>query len=167
MAVRVPPAMSSGLSASMAEVTAMSESAFRKRFWSSYESSPSVSPIDLPSRKRYRGTSELLEDNEEDDNEENEEIEESMDTDSVSEDSCYEGRGSRAPSDGLGLEEEEEQVVPRVQQQAAPVVGTVVSTPLGLGYGALRPQELTLEEDDVYSTFEVRQCSGSAPESKR
>ncbi|GJZ88522.1 hypothetical protein Tco_0660304, partial [Tanacetum coccineum] len=38
MAVRVPPAMSSGLSASMAEVAAMSESAFRKRFRSSYES---------------------------------------------------------------------------------------------------------------------------------
>ncbi|GJU32373.1 hypothetical protein Tco_1175962 [Tanacetum coccineum] len=42
MAVRVPPAMSSGLSASIAEVAAMSESAFRKRFSSSYESSPFV-----------------------------------------------------------------------------------------------------------------------------
>ncbi|GKC74746.1 hypothetical protein Tco_1120629 [Tanacetum coccineum] len=51
MAVRVPLAMSSGLSASMAEVTAMSDSVFRKRFRSSYESSPSSSPLDLPSWK--------------------------------------------------------------------------------------------------------------------
>ncbi|GJX37994.1 hypothetical protein Tco_0251297 [Tanacetum coccineum] len=56
MVVRVPHAMSSGLSASMAEVAAMSESALRKRFRSSCESSPSVSPPDLPLRKRYRGT---------------------------------------------------------------------------------------------------------------
>ncbi|GKD50756.1 hypothetical protein Tco_1279732 [Tanacetum coccineum] len=54
MAVRVSPAKSSGLSASMAEVAAISESAFRKRFRSSYESSPSLSSPDLPSRKRYR-----------------------------------------------------------------------------------------------------------------
>ncbi|GKG06651.1 hypothetical protein Tco_0329620, partial [Tanacetum coccineum] len=43
------------------KVAAMSESMFRKRFWSSYESSPSVSTPDLPSRKRYRDTSELVE----------------------------------------------------------------------------------------------------------
>ncbi|GJW17089.1 hypothetical protein Tco_0024525, partial [Tanacetum coccineum] len=179
MAVRVPHAMSSGLSAGMAEVAAMSESAFRKRFRSSYESSPSVSPPDLPSRKRYRGTSELVEDNEED-----EEIEESMDSNSVSEDADDEGptaededpaaedeglttgvegpgidddgyglddegrgidnEGHSVESDGLGLEQEEE---------VAP--------------GALRHRELALEEGDVYSTFEVVQGSGSAPESER
>ncbi|GJZ99208.1 hypothetical protein Tco_0671759 [Tanacetum coccineum] len=60
MAVRIPPTMSSGLSASMAEVADMSESAFRKRFRSSYESSPSLSPPDLPLRKRYRGMRVLL-----------------------------------------------------------------------------------------------------------
>ncbi|GKF34725.1 hypothetical protein Tco_0107925 [Tanacetum coccineum] len=70
MDVHIPHAMSSGLSAGMAEVAAMSESAFRKRFWSSYESSPSVSQPDLPSRKRYRGTFELVEDSEEDYDEE-------------------------------------------------------------------------------------------------
>ncbi|GKE25308.1 hypothetical protein Tco_1436820 [Tanacetum coccineum] len=88
MAVRVLHAMSSGLSAGIAEVAAMSESAFRKRFWSSYKSSPSMSPPDLPSRKRYRGTSELVEDS---DDEEDEEIEESMDSDSMSEDTEDEG----------------------------------------------------------------------------
>ncbi|GJU06460.1 RNA-directed DNA polymerase, eukaryota, reverse transcriptase zinc-binding domain protein [Tanacetum coccineum] len=91
MVVRVPPAKSSGLSASMTEVAAMSESAFRKRFKSSYESSPSLSPPDLPSRKRYRGTSELVEDSDEDDDDEDEEIEDSIDSDSVSEGAEEEG----------------------------------------------------------------------------
>ncbi|GJX58382.1 hypothetical protein Tco_0289772 [Tanacetum coccineum] len=159
MAVRAPPTMSSGLSASIAKVAAMFESAFRKRFRSSYESSPYVSPPDLPLRKRYRGTSELVEDSEED---EDEELEEIMDSDSVSEDAEDDGptteeedpatrdeglaAGSRAcvESDGLGLEKEEEAVP-----------------------GALRRRELALEEDYVYSTFEVGQGSGSAPESER
>ncbi|GJV73366.1 hypothetical protein Tco_1493361 [Tanacetum coccineum] len=180
MDVRVPPAMSSGLSASMAEVAAMSESAFCKRFRSFYDSSPSSSPPDLPLRKHYRGTSELVEDSEEDDDEEDEEIEESLDSDSVSEDAEDEGPTAEdedpvagdegltasVKSDGFGLEEEEE-AVPRGQQQAAPVVGTTVSAPLRLGYGALRHRELALEEDHVYTTFEVRQGSGSALESER
>ncbi|GJZ83201.1 hypothetical protein Tco_0648374, partial [Tanacetum coccineum] len=196
MAVRVPPMMSSGLSASMAEVAAISEFAFRKRFRSSYESSPSLSPPYLPLRKRYRGTSELVEESEEDDDKE---IEESMDSDSVSEDIedgglttededpaagdegltagvevpgvddksySLDDEGHGVESDGLSLEEEEE-AVPGGQQQAAPIVGTAMSAPLGLGYGALRHRELTLEEDHVYSTFEVGQGSGSAPESER
>ncbi|GKE96897.1 hypothetical protein Tco_1581752, partial [Tanacetum coccineum] len=200
MAVRVPLVMSSGLSASMAEAAAMLESAFHKRFRSSYESSPSLSPPDLPSRKRYRGTSELVVDSEEDDDEEDEETEESMDSDSVSKDAEDEGptaededpaagdegltagveslgmddesyslddNGHGIESDGLGLEEEEEEAIPKGQQQAAPVVGTAVSAPLGLGYRALRRQELALEEDHVYSTFEVGQGSGSAPEFER
>ncbi|GKG09888.1 hypothetical protein Tco_0338634, partial [Tanacetum coccineum] len=66
MAMRVPPAMSPSLSASIAEVVAMSDSTIRKRFRSSYESSPP----DLPLRKRYRGMSELVEDEEEEDDEE-------------------------------------------------------------------------------------------------
>ncbi|GKG57758.1 hypothetical protein Tco_0587356, partial [Tanacetum coccineum] len=75
----------------MEEVAAMSESMLRKRFQSSYESSPYVLPPDLPSRKRYRGTSELVEDSEEDDDKEDEELEESIDSDSVSEDAEDEG----------------------------------------------------------------------------
>ncbi|GJY06758.1 hypothetical protein Tco_0373812, partial [Tanacetum coccineum] len=145
IAVRVPHAMSLGLSA--------------------------VSPPDLPSRKRYRGTSELVEDSDDDDDEE---IEESMDSDSVTEDAEDEGptaedndlaaedegltTGVEGPdmddegygldnesrgideddhsveSDGLGLEEEEEAVP-----------------------GAL-------EDGDVYNTFEVGQGSGPALE---
>ncbi|GKA80759.1 hypothetical protein Tco_0787451 [Tanacetum coccineum] len=129
--------MSSGLSASMAEVEAMSESAFRKKFRSSYESLPSVSPPDLPSRKHYRGTSELVEDSEEDDDEEDEEIEESMDYDN--------GRGPRRGGGGCTWG----------QQQAALVVRTAVSAPLGLGYGALRRRELALEEDQLHRVTTV------------
>ncbi|GJX01115.1 hypothetical protein Tco_0185028 [Tanacetum coccineum] len=151
------------------------------------------SPPNLPSRKRYRGTSELVEDSGED-----EEIEESLDSDSVGKDAEDEGstaededpavgdeglaaevegpgtddeshglddesrglgdEGHCVESDGLGLEEEEE-AVPRGQQQAAPVMGTTMSAPLGLGYGALRRRELALEENYVYSMFEVGQGS--------
>ncbi|GKE69091.1 hypothetical protein Tco_1527163 [Tanacetum coccineum] len=163
MAVRVPPAMSSGLSASLAEVAAMSESVFRKRFRSFCESSPFVSPPDLPSRKRYRGTSELVEDSEED-----EEIEESLDSDSGLT-AGVEGPGMDDESYDLDDESHEEEVeaVPRAQQQAALVVETAVSAPLGLRYGALRRLKLALEEDNVYSAFEVGQGSGSTLESER
>ncbi|GKA00751.1 hypothetical protein Tco_0673416 [Tanacetum coccineum] len=187
MAVRVPPTMSSGLSASMAEVAAMSESAFCKRFRSSYESSLSSSPSNLPLRKRYRGTSELVEDSEEDDDEEDEEIEESLDSNSVSEDVEDEGpttkdedpvigdeslaAGDEGPdmddeSHGIndeshGLDDESRGLDDEGHSAESDGFG------LELGYGALRRRELALEEDHVYSTFEVGQGSGSAPESER
>ncbi|GKA49317.1 hypothetical protein Tco_0742390 [Tanacetum coccineum] len=82
----------------------MSESTFRKRFRSSYNSSPSSSPPDFPSRKRYRGTSELVED----DDEEDEEIKEILDFDSVSEDAKDEDpaagdEGLTAGDEGPGM----------------------------------------------------------------
>ncbi|GJV69833.1 hypothetical protein Tco_1485342 [Tanacetum coccineum] len=145
MAVRVSHAMSSGLSAGMAEVAAMSESTISVR----------------------------VEDSEEDDDEEDKEIEESMDSDSVSDDA--EDEGPTAEDENPAAEDESDGLVikrggvavPRVQQQAAPVVGMTMSAPLGLGYRALRRHELTLEEGDIYSTFEVGQGSRSAPESER
>ncbi|GKC18961.1 hypothetical protein Tco_1021111, partial [Tanacetum coccineum] len=107
MVVHIPHAMSLGVSASMAEVAAMSESALCKRFRSSYESLPSMSPPDLPLRKHYRGTSELVEDSKEDDDEEDEEIEE-KDEDPVAEDegltSGVEGPGMH--DEGYGLDDE-------------------------------------------------------------
>nr|GFA69440.1 hypothetical protein [Tanacetum cinerariifolium] len=69
--VPFPPTMAPGLSASIADMAAMCDSAFRKRFRSFYEISPSSSPPYLPSKKRYRSTSELVEDEEEE--EENDE----------------------------------------------------------------------------------------------
>ncbi|GKD31385.1 hypothetical protein Tco_1242163 [Tanacetum coccineum] len=178
MAMPVPPAMSSGLSASMEGVVAMFESTLRKRFRSSYESSPSVSPPDLPSRKRDRGTSELVEDSEEDNDEEDEEIEGSMDSDSVSEDAEDDGptvededpaaedegltAGVEGPDmdyEGYGLDDESRGIDDEGH--------SIESDGLGLGYGALRRRELAFEEGDVYGTFEVGQGSGSAPESGR
>nr|GEW99194.1 hypothetical protein [Tanacetum cinerariifolium] len=74
--------------------------------------------------------------------------------------------GHSVESGGLSLEEEEEAVL-EGQQQVASIVRTAVSAPLGLGYGALRRQELALEGDHIYSTFEVGQGYGSAPEFER
>ncbi|GKG59141.1 hypothetical protein Tco_0602850, partial [Tanacetum coccineum] len=61
--------------------------------------------------------------------------------------------GHIVESDKLGLEDEDE-AVPEDQQHASLVVGTTMSAPLGLGYGALRHRDLALEEDQVYSMFE-------------
>nr|GEZ56457.1 hypothetical protein [Tanacetum cinerariifolium] len=297
MAVHVLPVMSHGLSAGIAEVVAMPDSAFRKKFRSSYDSSPSPT---LPVRKRYRGMSELIL------GADSEEIDESLDFDSESENAKDEGPtakdedpaagdeglamgvegpgvddesyglddeshglddesrgleddGRNLKSDGLGLGEEKavpegqqqgaqssrvsvplpkdpyeaimqaylewtdtksepfgnplpedlyesyglddesyglddeshgvddesrgldddgrglesgglglgEEVVPEGQQQGALIIRTTVSTPLRLGYGSLRHQELALEDDHVYSTFEVGHDSGSAPEPER
>nr|GEX50495.1 hypothetical protein [Tanacetum cinerariifolium] len=77
--------------------------------------------------------------------------------------SVYKGRDIENDKLGLG----EEGAVPEGQHQAVSVVGTAVNEPLGLGYRSLRHRELTLEEDHVYSTFEVGQGSGSAPEPER
>ncbi|GJZ69874.1 hypothetical protein Tco_0633424 [Tanacetum coccineum] len=74
--------------------------------------------------------------------------------------------GRSVESDGLGLEGEEE-VIPEGQQRAVLVVRETASAPLGLGYGALRRRELAVEEDQVYSTFEIGQGSGSIPEPER
>ncbi|GJV35344.1 hypothetical protein Tco_1407821 [Tanacetum coccineum] len=176
MAVRVPPAMLSGLSASMAEVAAMFEFAFRKRFSSSYESSTSSSLPDLPSRKHYRGTSELVEDSEEDDDEEVEEIEESLDSDRDEglaagdespgigveshglddESRGLDDEGHSVKSDGLGLGKEGE-VVPEGQQLAVSVVGTAMSAPLGLGSGSAleseRPERVSTSRQPTLTTW--------------
>ncbi|GJX04453.1 hypothetical protein Tco_0190369 [Tanacetum coccineum] len=177
MAVRAPPAMSSSLSTSMAEVAAMSESAFRKRFRSSYESSPSVSSPDLPLRKRYRGTSELVEDSEEDD-EEDEEIEESMDSDSVSKDAEDEGptvededhaaedEGLTAGVEGPGMHDEGYGLDDESHGMDDESHGVDDE---GRSY-VFESDGLSLEEEEeavLVGTFEVRQGSGSAPESER
>nr|GEU35614.1 DNA-directed DNA polymerase [Tanacetum cinerariifolium] len=173
LAVCVPPVMSHSLSAGMAKVAAMSNLAFCKRFRSSYDCLPSPT---LPVRKRYKGTSEPILGT---DSKEDEELEESLDSDSKSpdvddesygldgeshgvddeshglDDESYgiDGEGRSIESDGLGLREEE--VVPEGQQRAVSVVGTTMSEPLGLGYGALRLRELALKEDHVHSRFET------------
>ncbi|GKB03134.1 hypothetical protein Tco_0831223 [Tanacetum coccineum] len=173
--------MSSGLSADMAEVATMSESAFRKRFWSSYESSPSVLPPNFPSRKHYCGTSELVEDS---DDEEDKEIEESMDSNSVSEDAKDEGptaededlvaedegltaevEGPGMDDEGYGLDDESRSIDDEGHSVESDGLGLEeVEEAVPGGQQSLRRRELALEEGDVYSTFEVGQGSGLTSE---
>ncbi|GJS04572.1 hypothetical protein Tco_0321080 [Tanacetum coccineum] len=139
---------------------------------------------DLPSQKHYRGTSELVEDDEEEDEEEDEEIEESSNYDSDSEDAKDEGpttedgdtiagdEGLAAGDEGSGIRVESlglggDEAVHEGQQRATPVVETDVGKPLGLGYGALRCQELASREGQMRSVFEVGQGSRSVPEPER
>nr|GEW87553.1 hypothetical protein [Tanacetum cinerariifolium] len=152
MVVRVLSAMSHGLSAGIAEVAAMSDSTFRKRFRSSYDSSPSPT---LLVRKRYR----------EDEGPTAEDEDPAAGDEGLA--AGVEGPGVDDESYGLDDKSHEEEAVLGGQQQEAPVVMIVVSAPLGLGYGALRNRELALEGDHVYSTFEVGHGFVSALEPER
>ncbi|GJX30041.1 hypothetical protein Tco_0238120 [Tanacetum coccineum] len=110
---------------------------------SSYETPSPSSPLTLPIRKRYRGTSELILDIETKD--------ESSDSDAEREGHGLEDEVHGLDDEGHGLEDEgpgseEEEAAPEGQQQAVSVVDTAVSKPLGLGYGALRRRELALGE---------------------
>ncbi|GJR97464.1 hypothetical protein Tco_0269638 [Tanacetum coccineum] len=160
-----------GHSARVTEAMALSDSAFRKRYRSSYKTPSSSSSLAFPVRKRYRGTSEPILDT---DSEEDEIGEEGTDEDGLDDEGhglddeghSLDDEGRSVESDGLSLEGKEE-VVPEGQQRAASVMETAVGEPLGLGYEALRFRELAVEEDQVYSTFEVGQGSGSVPEPER
>ncbi|GJZ19870.1 hypothetical protein Tco_0556460 [Tanacetum coccineum] len=125
MAVRTQPNLSTGMSARIAEATDFSPSSFCKRCRSFYETPSPSSSLTLPIRKRYRGTSKLVEH-----------------TEDESSDSNTEREGSE--DEGLVLEEEKEEAAPEGQQQAVSVVDTATDEPLGLGYGALRRRELAL-----------------------
>ncbi|GKA93016.1 hypothetical protein Tco_0815002 [Tanacetum coccineum] len=130
MVVRTQPTLSPGMSARIAETTALSPSSFRKRYRFSCETpSPSSSPT-FPLRKRYRSTSELVEDTKD----------ESLDSDT-------EGEGSK--DEGPSTEGEEEDVVPEGQQQAVLIVDTTVDEPLGLGYEVLRRLSDQLVADET------------------
>ncbi|GJX64556.1 hypothetical protein Tco_0298899, partial [Tanacetum coccineum] len=126
--------------------------------------SPSSSPPDLPSRKRSWGTSELVEDDEDKDGEdEDEEVDESSDSDSESEDA--EDDGPTAEDKGLVVGDEGSAVGD--EGLAAGDVGPAVGELLGMGYGALRRQEIASREGQMPSVFEVGQGSGSVPEPER
>ncbi|GJX12715.1 hypothetical protein Tco_0204473 [Tanacetum coccineum] len=124
MTVRAQPVMSPGHSARVTKAMALSDSAFRKRYRSSYDT-PLPSPT-LPVQKRYRGTSEPILDTDSEEDEIGEEDtdedgeDESLDVDDERDRSDSEDRGIEG--EGLGLEEEE--AVPEGQQHSAPVVKT-------------------------------------------
>ncbi|GJR43456.1 hypothetical protein Tco_1311559 [Tanacetum coccineum] len=126
--------------ARIAKATDLSPSSFCKRYRSSYETpSPSSSPI-LPIRKRYRGTSELVEDTKDESSDSDTEREGSEDEDLGSED------GGHSLEDECPGSEEEEEVAPEGQQQAVPVMDTTANEPLGLDYGVLRRQQQRVKE---------------------
>ncbi|GKF76688.1 hypothetical protein Tco_0229158, partial [Tanacetum coccineum] len=101
MTMRVQPVLSHGYSARIAEATSMSDVAFHKRFRSSCESLPSLSPT-LLVRKWYRGTFKLiLGTNSEGDELGDEEV--SLDSDSGSEDA--EDEGPAAGDEDIGLDD--------------------------------------------------------------
>ncbi|GJZ07966.1 hypothetical protein Tco_0542249 [Tanacetum coccineum] len=136
MTVRAQPAMSPSHSARIAEAMALLDSAFCKRYRSSYET-PSPSPsLTLPVQKRYRGTSELI-----------------LDIDSEGDELGDKDTDEDGKDESLGAnderEREEEEAVPEGQQQAVPVADTTASGPLGLGYRALRCCEISVGEDQV------------------
>ncbi|GKE84832.1 hypothetical protein Tco_1558574 [Tanacetum coccineum] len=135
MAVRTQPAISPGLPARVTEAMTLSHSSFRKRYKSSYETPSSsllASSSTLLIRKRYWGTSELVEDSEI-------EVEESD----------VEGTDSeREESEDKGPESEGEEDAPKgQQQQESPVEDTTADEPLSLGYGVARLHALKLAED--------------------
>ncbi|GJW47914.1 retrovirus-related pol polyprotein from transposon TNT 1-94 [Tanacetum coccineum] len=115
------------------QAMALSDSAFRKRYRSSYETPSPSSSLTLPMRKRYRGTSELILDT---DSEGDELGEEDTEEDESDEDHGLDDESQGLEDEGLGLEEEE--VVPKGQEQVVLVVETAARKPLGLGYEALR-----------------------------
>nr|GFA38302.1 hypothetical protein [Tanacetum cinerariifolium] len=163
MAMHVSPTMSPGLFASIAEVAAMSDSGFHKRFRSSYDSSPSSNFL---VRKRYRGTSKLILDiDSEGDELGEEEVEESLDSNSECEDAedegptaGDEGHAVRDEGPGIGVESPSlggDEAIPGGQHRAALVVKTAVGEPLGLGYEALRCREIASREGQMPSVFKV------------
>ncbi|GJY84936.1 hypothetical protein Tco_0498962 [Tanacetum coccineum] len=132
MAMRTQPTLSPGISARVTKAMALSPLSFHKRYKPSCETpTPSLSPPvvspNLPFRKRYRGTSELI-----------------ADSDTESEESEDESTNS-----------ESEEVSFKDWQQSVPVEDTTADGPLGLGYGAARRRDLELAEGPVPSAFEV------------
>ncbi|GJZ87320.1 hypothetical protein Tco_0658930 [Tanacetum coccineum] len=188
MTVRAQSAMSPGLLASMTEAMALSDSTFRKRYRSSYVTPSPYPPLLVHNRYRGTSELVLDTDSEgdelgdEDADEDGED--ESLDADDERERLDDEGHGlddedhglddegcglddedhglddeDRAlEGKGLGLEEEEEEVVPKGQQQVVPAADTAISEPLGLGYRALRRRELTVEEDREFKARAGEDC---------
>ncbi|GKA96935.1 hypothetical protein Tco_0824829 [Tanacetum coccineum] len=133
MTVRVQPAMSPGYSARVTEAMALSDSAFRKRYRSSYETPSSSSYLALPVRKRYRDTSELI-----------------LDTDS--EGVSWEMRILRRMRVWMRLTRERGQIIRVIDSSGC---GYSRGEPIGLGYGVARHRALESIEDITPSTYEV------------
>ncbi|GJU16774.1 hypothetical protein Tco_1144740 [Tanacetum coccineum] len=166
MAVCTQPTLSPGMSARIAEASALSPSSFRKMYRSSYETSSS-SPPALPIRKRYQGTLELVEDTKDESSDSGTEREGSEGEGHSLEDKGHgsEDEGPSSEDEGpCTKEDEEEEATLEGQQQTVPVMDTAAGEPLRLSYGTLRRRELVVGEGEMPNTFEVGQRSRSVPE---
>ncbi|GJZ58503.1 hypothetical protein Tco_0613997 [Tanacetum coccineum] len=130
MDVRVSFEMLPGLSASIAEVAAMSDLTFRKRFRSYYESSPSSSPPDLPSQKRYR-----------------EDEDPAVGDEGLA--AGDESPGIRVESLSLGVDE----AVSEGQQRASPVVKTAMGQSSGSVLESERPDRVSALRQPTLTTW--------------
>ncbi|GKG14485.1 hypothetical protein Tco_0354085 [Tanacetum coccineum] len=165
MTVRVQPAMSPGHSDRVAEAMALLDSAFHKRYRSSYETPSSLSSPTLPVRKRYRGTSALILDTDSEGDElGNEDTEEDVEDESHGLDDESQGLDDKSHSlddESQGLEnegpdmEEEKGAAPAGQHQAVLVVDTAASEPLSLEYEVARHRALESIEEIAPNTYEV------------
>ncbi|GJW34696.1 hypothetical protein Tco_0057616 [Tanacetum coccineum] len=134
MTMRTQPTLSPGMLARILEATTLSPSSFHKR-----------------------GTSELiLETDSEGDElgEEDTEEDESSDADDNRESQGLNDEGQGLEDEGPGIEEDE--AVPEGQQQAGSVIDTVVSVPLGLGYGAARHRVLESTKEIAHNLKDGR-----------
>ncbi|GJS99309.1 hypothetical protein Tco_0820479 [Tanacetum coccineum] len=105
MAVRTQPAMSTGISARVIEAMTLSPLSFCKRYRSSYDMPSPASCPTFPIRKRYRGTSNLVDDTRD----------ESLDLDTEREGLKDESPGSK--DEGLGLEDDGVSLILNPSQQ--------------------------------------------------
>nr|GEV91709.1 hypothetical protein [Tanacetum cinerariifolium] len=148
MVVRVPPAMLLSLYISIAEMSAMSDSAFRKR----------------------RGGDKEVEESSDSDTESEDAEDEGPTTDD--EDPAIGDEGLTAGDEGLSMGGESlglggDEAVLEGQQRAVSIMEPTVSKPLGLGYEALRRREIALGQGRTANVFKVGQSSGFVPESER
>nr|GEU35117.1 putative ribonuclease H-like domain-containing protein [Tanacetum cinerariifolium] len=104
---RAKPTLSSRMSARIAEVAALSPSSFHKRYRSFQETSSPSSSLTLPIRKRYQGTSELVEDTEDESSDSDANIDGSDDESHGLDDEGYD-----LEEESHGSEEEEEEATP-------------------------------------------------------
>nr|GEX20249.1 hypothetical protein [Tanacetum cinerariifolium] len=145
--------------------TALSLSSFCKRYRSFYETPSPSSSLTLPVRKRYLGTSELIEDTKGESSGLDSERDGS-DDESLNLDDERERKSHGLDDEGQGLEdkgpsiEDDEEAAPEGQQQAVLVVDTATSEPLGLGYKAARHRSLESTKEIAPSTYEISRMAG-------
>ncbi|GJT18868.1 hypothetical protein Tco_0877574 [Tanacetum coccineum] len=146
MTVRAQPVMPPGHSAKVIEAMALSDSTFRKRYRSSYEKPSLLSSLAFLVRKRYRGTSELI-------------LDTDSEEDEIGEEDSNKDEGHGLDDEDHGLDDEDHSLDDEGR--------SLDEEGLGLGYRAFRRREIAVDKDQVYSTFEVGQGSGSIPDPER